>query len=165
MLTRHANRFLLVLLLLLPLSSNAAQAPKFNLPTSKSTINLSAYAGKVVYLDFWASWCDPCRKSFPWMSELQERYKSDLKVIAVNLDQERDAAVKFLQQHRPGFTVAFDPEGKVAEAYKVPGMPTSYLIDQSGRIVSRHIGFRSSEKENVEAKIKTLLLNRQARAN
>jgi thiol-disulfide isomerase/thioredoxin len=145
--------------------ANAAQAPEFKLPTIKSTINLSSYAGKVVYVDFWASWCDPCRKSFPWMSEMQERYKDKLKVIAINLDQERSEALKFLQQTRPEFTIAFDPAGKVAEAYEVQGMPASYLIDQSGRIVSRHIGFRSSEKEKVETKIKALLSNRQARAN
>lgn len=164
MLIRHAYRFLLMTSLLLPLISNAAQAPRFKLPGFNSTVNLNAYSGKIVYVDFWASWCDPCRKSFPWMSDLQERYKDDLKVIAINLDQERDEAIKFLKQNRPGFTVAFDPAGKVAEAYNVPGMPTSYLIDPSGRIVSRHVGFRNKEKEVVEARIKSLLSSRQARA-
>ncbi|MBN1379393.1 MAG: TlpA family protein disulfide reductase [Gammaproteobacteria bacterium] len=164
MLSRHAYRLLLALLMLCPLLVNAAQAPKFKLPTLKSTVDLSSYTGKVVYVDFWASWCDPCRKSFPWMSELQGKYKDNLKVIAINLDQERGQAIKFLNHHRPGFTVAFDPQGKIAEAYKVPGMPTSYLIDQSGRIVFRQIGFRNSEKQLIENRIQSLLSNRQARA-
>lgn len=162
---KHAKRFLLSLLLVIPLGSYAVQAPRFSLPSLKSTVDLSAYRGKVVYVDFWASWCGPCRKSFPWMSDLQERYKDDLKVIAINLDQDREEAIKFLKEYRPEFTVAFDPAGKIAEAYKVPGMPTSYLIDQSGRLVSRHVGFRSKEKDVVESRIKTLLSNRQARAN
>lgn len=99
------------------------------------------------------------------MTELQKRYKGDLKVIAINLDQERTEAIKFLNQFRPGFTVAFDPQGKVAEAYNVPGMPTSYLIDRSGQIVSKHVGFRSKEKEAVEHNIQSLISRRQARVN
>ena len=152
-----------VLLLLLPLAVFAAEpAPNFKLPTFKSEINLSSYRGRVVYVDFWASWCEPCRKSFPWMDEIQARYGKDLKVIAINLDQERADAVGFLKKLNPKFTIAFDPAGKVAEVYQVKGMPSSYLIDQRGRIVASHIGFRSSDKEKLESHIQKLLAKQQA---
>lgn len=143
---------------------SAEPAPGFELPTISSQVNLSSYRGRVVYVDFWASWCGPCRKSFPWMSELQKRYKDDVKVIAINLDQERSDAVEFIKETRPRFTIAFDPAGRTAEAYDVSGMPSSYLIDQSGNVVSSHIGFRSSEKGQIERRIRSLISNRQARA-
>lgn len=146
-----------------PLAVYAAQpAPNFKLPTFKSEISLSSYRGKVVYVDFWASWCEPCRKSFPWMNELQARYGNDLKVIAINLDQKRGDAVGFLKKLQPKFAVAFDPAGKTAEAYQVKGMPSSYLIDQRGRIVSSHIGFRGSDKEKLESHIEKLISQQHA---
>ena len=164
MLIRHAVRSLLAIMSLLPLLVSAAQAPDFRLPTQKSSVTLSSYTGKIVYVDFWASWCGPCRKSFPWMGELQRRYKKDLKVIAINLDEERDEALAFLKKYPPGFTVAFDPQGKVAEVYGVPGMPTSYLIDPAGKIVTKHIGFRSKDKSAIESDIQSLIAKKRKRA-
>lgn len=150
-------------LLLFPLAVSAAQpAPNFKLPTHKSEVSLSSYRGKVVYVDFWASWCEPCRKSFPWMSEIQERYGKELKVIAINLDQNRDDAIGFLKKLNPKFTVAFDPDGKIAEAYQVKGMPSSYLIDRNGRIVASHVGFRGSDKEKLESHIEKLISQQHA---
>lgn len=144
-------------------AASAEKAPGFKLPTISSKVNLDSYRGRVVYVDFWASWCGPCRKSFPWMTDLQKRYRDDLKVIAINLDQERSDAIEFIKETRPRFTIAFDPAGRIAESYDVSGMPSSYLIDQSGNLVSSHIGFRISEKEKIENKIRSLLSNRQAR--
>ena len=155
MVGKKSLRYLVCLIVFCPVAVVAEKAPVFKLPTDKSSINLSSYRGKLVYVDFWASWCDPCRKSFPWMTELQKRYKKNLKVIAINLDEEREQAHKFLQKNRPGFTIAYDPAGKVAEAYKVQGMPSSYLIDRRGQIASTHIGFRSKNKEAIEAEIKS----------
>lgn len=132
------------------LAAPKGQAPDFRLPGVKSEVKLSAHRGKVVYVDFWASWCGPCRKSFPWMNEMQEKYGKQIKIIAVNLDQDRAEADKFLHQNPAKFTIAFDPEGKTAEAYKVKAMPSSYLIDSAGRIVSGHAGFRSQDKEELE---------------
>jgi thiol-disulfide isomerase/thioredoxin len=132
------------------------QAPDFRLPGTKSEIKLAAFRGKPVYVDFWASWCGPCRKSFPWMNEIQEKYGNKIKVIAINLDQERAEADKFLKQNPPKFTIAFDPSGKTAEAYKVKAMPSSYLIDPNGRIVSSHAGFRSQDKQELERLIQQM---------
>ncbi len=156
MLVKRISWLFYCILLLLPLSVDAAKAPEFALATLNSSVKLSAYHGKIVYLDFWASWCGPCRKSFPWMNDLQKRYQNDITVIAINLDEDRNEALTFLEEYPADFTVAFDPEGKVAEAYGVPGMPTSYLIGPTGEIISKHIGFRNSEKSIVESKIQSL---------
>ncbi len=140
----------------------AKKAPVFKLPGIKSEVNLAKYRGKVVYVDFWASWCGPCRKSFPWMNDLQARHKENLKVIAINLDTERKEAFKFLKKYQPKITIAFDPNAKVASAYNVKGMPHSFLIDQQGNLVASHIGFRASDTEKLEAKITKLISRKSA---
>ena len=136
----------------------AEEAPAFQLPTDTNTVSLSSLKGKVVYLDFWASWCTPCRQSFPWMNEMQSKYKDKgLVVVAVNLDKSKDLADEFLKQFHYSFTVAFDPEGHSAEHYKVMGMPSSYLIDRNGQLKMSHIGFRESDTDKLELKIRDLL--------
>ena len=135
-------------------AASADQAPDFTLAGQKGSVSLKDYRGKVVYVDFWASWCTPCRKSFPWMNDMQKRYKSKgLQVIGINLDQERDLAEKFLSANPAQFVVAFDPDGKSAEAYNVKGMPSSYIIDRQGNIVKTHIGFRESEVKEMELEL------------
>ena len=133
-------------------------APPLVLPTSNGELDLGKLRGRVVYLDFWASWCGPCRKSFPWMSDMQARYGGQgLSVVAVNLDQDRALADRFLAAYKPGFTVAYDQQGVSAEKYEVKGMPSSYLIDRAGRIHTRHVGFREQEKARLEDEIRTLV--------
>ena len=101
-------------------------APGFRLPTQRGSVSLDSLQGKVVYVDFWASWCVPCGKSFPWLQSVQDKYRSrGLVVVAINLDKEREAALEFLQAHPSKLLVAFDPEGTAALAYRVPGMPSS----------------------------------------
>ena len=96
-------------------------------------LDLSAYRGRVVYLDFWASWCGPCKQSFPWMQTMKDTYdRQGLTVIAVNLDMDRADADKFLERFRPTFEGRFDPKGKIAIFYKVQAMPSSVLIDRHG---------------------------------
>ncbi len=154
-------KFFLTVMLLFPglLPAAFAQtAPDFTLPASNKAVNLQQYRGKVVYLDFWASWCTPCRKSFPWMNTVHKRYAKDgLVVLAVNLDQNKQDVSRFLDKYPASFTVAFDPEGKVAEQYRLKGMPSSYLIDKQGNIVMSHIGFRHDDPDQLETRIKTLL--------
>lgn len=129
--------------------------------TDTGNINLTDFKGQVIYLDFWASWCIPCRKSFPWMNSMQQRFaKQGLKIIAVNLDQEPEKAREFLEKIPAKFTIAYDHEGRSATEYKVKGMPSSYLIDRNGKIVFSHIGFRNQEKHLMEEKIKQLLKSR-----
>jgi thiol-disulfide isomerase/thioredoxin len=150
---------LLLLVTSIPYSVYAAElAPDFTLPGRDQPIQLQSLRGKVVYVDFWASWCQPCRESFPWMNSLQKRYGDQgLVVIAVNLDKSRELSDKFLQQVPASFSIAYDPDGVVATAYHVKGMPSSYLIDRQGHIQNSHIGFRADSAEALEASIKTLV--------
>ena len=131
-----------------------AQAPDFELPGAQASVKLSKVPGKVIYLDFWASWCGPCRESFPWMNNMQAKFKQKgLQVIAINLDANNDDAQKFLSQHTAQFTVLFDPKGVTPRQYGVKGMPTSFLIGKDGKILAQHKGFNNSDRAEMEQKI------------
>ena len=126
--------------------------------TQAGDFNLADYKGQVVYLDFWASWCGPCRASFPWMNTIQKRYEHQgLQVIAINLDQEPELAAEFLNEYSADFPVFYDSQGKFAQQYGVTAMPHSFLIDREGNVVSNHKGFRQDKKAEYEQEIKTLL--------
>jgi cytochrome c biogenesis protein CcmG/thiol:disulfide interchange protein DsbE len=151
-------------MLILPLvncayaQENSNIASDFDLPGKQSNVKLSESKGKLVYLDFWASWCGPCKQSFPWMNALQERYKSKgLEVIAINLDANNEDAQKFLATTPAKFTVAFDSKGRTPLQYGVKGMPTSYLISRDGKIIMQHMGFNAADRDMLEQKIQSLL--------
>lgn len=160
MLTRFAA-FFTVLFIGFSLPSFAAgPAPDFTLPTfpDNTNITLADFKGRVVYLDFWATWCPPCRKSFPWMDEMQERYKEDgLTIIAVSIDKKRELIERFIKKTEPTFIVAHDPSGEVAKTYKLRAMPSTYLINRKGQLVMTHMGFRESDKKKMETAIESLL--------
>lgn len=131
--------------------AGAADAPA-------TPVDLSTYRGKVVYVDFWASWCAPCRQSFPWMNAMQRQFGKDgFTVVAVNMDQVRAEADTFLKSYPAEFTVRFDPEGQLAQKFKVRGMPTSVLIDREGKTLLVHEGFRSKDPAALEAAIRNAL--------
>ena len=134
-------------------------APEFTLPgQSGQVVRLSDFKDKVVYLDFWASWCSPCRQSFPWMNLMQAKYGAQgLQVIAVNLDIKADDAKRFLLENPAKFLVAMDPKGDTPTAYKIMGMPTSLLIGPGGKIIGHHVGFRDEDKNSLESSIKQAL--------
>lgn len=114
--------------------------------------------GKVVLVDFWASWCVPCRKSFPWLNTMQQQHAADgLLVLAVNEDSERSDAKRFLQQVPAQFAVLYDRAGALAEQYQLMGMPSSFLIDKKGQIRYRHIGFKQADIAGYETQIRQLL--------
>ena len=136
--------FLTVLLLALS-GSNVAALEANDLP-------LEQYQGKVVVVDFWASWCVPCRRSFPWMNDMQAKYGDQgLVVIAVNVDRERAAAEEFLAEVPADFRIHYDNDGVVAEAFGVEAMPSSYVIGRDGEIVARHLGFKVKKQDEYEA--------------
>jgi len=119
---------------------------------------IASHKGKIVYLDFWASWCGPCRKSFPWLNKMQEKYQQQgLVIISVNVDNDRALANEFLTKVPAQFNVFYDPKGKVARKFKLKGMPSSYIIDRSGKLASNHVGFSASKKMKYEQEIVALL--------
>ena len=134
-------------------------APPFMLPTaSGESVTLDQLKGRVVYVDFWASWCGPCRRSFPWMNELQQKYgERGLTIVGVNVDKRRPDAQRFLAQTPATFTIVYDEAGKTPEAYAVKGMPSSYLIDATGNVVAVESGFRDEQKAPLEERIRALL--------
>lgn len=136
-------------------------APLINLPGVTGTVQSAELKGKVIYVDFWASWCKPCKQSFPWLNSMQARYGNQgLEIIAINLDQQQNAANEFLQALPPQFTVAFDPSGKTAEQFHVQGMPSSYLIDRQGNMRAVHMGFRDEDRAKLEQAVTRLLLEK-----
>ena len=115
---------------------------------------ISAHQGKVIYVDFWASWCIPCKKSFPWLNKLQTQYgDKGFTVVSVNLDAKRKHANKFLANYPANFPVIYDATGLLAKKYQLKGMPSSFLVDKSGNIVSTHIGFSEDKKTQYEQEI------------
>jgi cytochrome c biogenesis protein CcmG/thiol:disulfide interchange protein DsbE len=141
------------------LALDAGQAaPDIDLSSPGGTQKLSSLKGKVVYLDFWASWCGPCRQSFPWMNEMNSKYGAKgLQVVGVNLDAKQADADKFLAELPAKFSVAFDPKGESAKRFEVKGMPTSVLIGADGKVLAVHQGFKDDDRKELEAKFASAL--------
>ena len=130
-------------------------APAFELPGRTGAVRLSDFKGKTVYLDFWASWCGPCKQSFPWMNDMQARYGGKgLQVVGINLDQKRGDAQAFLNGTPANFEVAFDDAGKIPLGYAIKGMPTSLLIGPDGKVLMVHNGFKDADRAELERQIK-----------
>lgn len=116
------------------------------------TLELDDFAGKVVVVDFWASWCVPCRRSFPWLNAMHEKYADDgLVIIGVNVDAERDDADKFLAAYPADFLIHFDTGGTLAQEFGVEAMPSSFVIGRGGEIIARHLGFKVKKQDEYEA--------------
>jgi cytochrome c biogenesis protein CcmG/thiol:disulfide interchange protein DsbE len=138
-------------------------APELSAQADGAPVRLADHRGRIVYLDFWASWCAPCRLSFPWMNAMQARHGAQgLQVIAVNLDAKPEAARRFLAETQAAFAVAFDPAGDTARRYAIRAMPTSLLIDADGRVLATHAGFRDTDRMPLEAMLKKALDDRAA---
>jgi len=132
-----------------------------NASHASGPLDLNELRGRVIYLDFWASWCAPCRQSFPWLQAMKNAYeRQGLTVIAVNLDHNRSDAERFLQRFHPDFDVRFDPQGVVAQQFKVAGMPTSVVIDRHGLQRFVHIGFRPADRAPYAEEVRQLLEER-----
>lgn len=138
---------------------HAELAPALNLPRADGqAVPVFDRNARLSYVDFWASWCGPCRKSFPWMNQLQARFAAQgLRIIAVNLDNKREDADRFLAELAPQFTVLFDPQGSSARAYKVKGMPSSMLVDAKGQLLWRHAGFAASDAALLESRVESAI--------
>ncbi len=142
-----------------------AEAPAFSLPGLRkqdgtALINLSNFRGKVVYVDFWASWCGPCVVSTPLLNELRNRLVKQGKafeVVAINVDKKPADGIDFLSDQPVQYIAVSDPAGTTPASYQVKGMPTGFLLDQSGKIRLIHQGFKTSDIKMIEAEAEKLL--------
>jgi len=122
--------------------------------TVSENLDLSEYKGKVVVLDFWASWCVPCRRSFPWLNTMHDKYAKDgLVIIGINVDNESESAARFLQQFPAEFKISYDANGVLARKFDVQGMPSSFVIGRDGQMHARHLGFKVRRQDEYEAAI------------
>ena len=140
------------------------KAPDFMLDSSVGRVSLDQFKGQVVYLDFWASWCVPCRESFPWMNGLHEKYADNgFVILAVNLDKFAGLREAFLKEIPARFSIAYDHHEHVAEQYDIELMPTAVLISREGFIVEKHVGFRQSQTVQYERSIRRALFEAKER--
>lgn len=140
-----------------------APAPELVARAEAGPLTLAEHRGRVVWLDFWASWCAPCRLAFPWMNAMQSRYGAHgLQVVAINLDTRAEPARRFLAESPASFLVGFDPAGDTARRYAIKAMPTSVLIGTDGRVLATHAGFRDADREPLEAAIRDAIARRTA---
>ncbi len=127
-------------------------APVASVAMAGDSLDISQHRGQVVVVDFWASWCVPCRRSFPWMNEMQAKYGDDgLVIIGVNVDAEKSEAKSFLRDYPADFTVIYDSDGDLARQHDVIAMPSSYIFDRNGKQVARHLGFKVRMQNEYEA--------------
>jgi cytochrome c biogenesis protein CcmG, thiol:disulfide interchange protein DsbE len=125
---------------------------------SNPLLDLSPHKGKVVYVDFWASWCVPCRESFPWMQAMQAKYAAKgLVIVSVNVDEVRADAERFLAKYGRGITVQYDSTGTVAKDYDLKGMPSSFIVDRAGNVKFKHTGFREKDRDAFESEIRQMV--------
>ncbi len=140
------------------LATIAVAGPAYAGPAA---LDLGAYRGKVVLVDFWASWCGPCKQSFPFMQGLAARHPADdLVVLTVNVDRQRPQADAFLRQVRSTLPVVWDQQGDIARTWKVADMPTSLVFGRDGKMRFRHQGFFPGKTAEYEAHIAQLLRER-----
>ena len=133
-------------------------APNFSLTAlgTPENITLGSLRGKVVLLDFWASWCVPCRKLMPKLSNLKAR-NPKLVVLAVSVDESKPKALAFLRSVEPGLKAAYDSGQKAAGAFGLEGMPSCFLIDKKGNLRFRHDGYTAADLEKVERESQLLI--------
>jgi thiol-disulfide isomerase/thioredoxin len=115
------------------------------------SIDLASHRGEVVVVDFWASWCKPCRAELPWLASMQARHGAEgLTVLTVNVDRERADADKLLAALGVTLPVIHDPDGKLAEAHELEGMPTSLVYDRDGMLRATRVGFVPEDEAEFE---------------
>ena len=132
-------------------------APNFTLRTldGAKSYSLSDFKGQVVIIDFWASWCAPCKRSLPKLAQIERTHKN-VRVVSINIDDDRKNAINFFRRLNIPILSLFDPEKKVAAKYVVPEMPSALIVDKSGVVRYLHIGYADSEFETIVKHIEAL---------
>jgi thiol-disulfide isomerase/thioredoxin len=127
-------------------------------------LDLSAYRGKVRYVDFWASWCGPCKQSFTWLDRLVREYASqNFVVIGVNVDKDHALAERFVSGTPVDFDIVYDPKRELTTAYKVAGIPAGVLIDRAGHVRFQHAGCQKNRGDFMESRCSRYLRKRSTK--
>jgi cytochrome c biogenesis protein CcmG/thiol:disulfide interchange protein DsbE len=136
-----------------------APAPTFELPSRSGDgkVALAESSGKVVIVDFWATWCEPCRDSFPVYQRMVDKFGGKLVVIGVSVDEEPDGIAKFAADTGAKFDLVWDEGQVLSERYKPPTMPTSYILDKNGVVRFVHAGFKSGDDAQIESEVSSLV--------
>ncbi len=140
-----------------PLLGAAAPAFELAAPSGKQKVSLGEYSGKVVVIDFWATWCVPCKQSFPAYQRLAEKFGSKLAVIGISVDDDPGGIPKFAKETGAKFPLAWDDDQITSKTYQPPTMPTSFVVDQTGIVRFVHSGFHVGEEREIESEIDSLL--------
>ena len=157
---------LIALLFSLLLSIPSVQAAELNKPAPDFTLKgldgknlkLSEYVGNVVFLNFWASWCAPCREEMPLLDALHQKYKDlGFVVLGVNVEEQTDLARSYISRRPVKFPILLDPQNQVSKAYNVIAMPTSVLIDRSGNMRYLHQGYKAGDEAQYSKMVKKLI--------
>ncbi len=161
---RFLSPLIILVFVFLPFTVSAISVgdtvPSFKARTIDGTKSIAVddYRGKVVLIDFWASWCPPCLKSLPKYNELRREIgTSDFEIVAVNVDENTEDAKKFLAKHPVSYPIAKDPKGVLPGVFGVKAMPTSYLVDKNGVVKYVHAAFKEGDIEKLRVEIEKLI--------
>jgi len=134
-------------------------APAFTLGSSAgSNVSLAQYKGQVVMLNFWASWCGPCRQEMPWLESIYKKYnRMGFTLIGVNVEPDSNAANQWLKQTPVSFPILYDKDSKVSKMYDVAGMPSTVIIDRTGKVRVLHRGYKPGDENEYLDSIRTLV--------
>ena len=155
-----------IILAVAALSSATLQAEEMNKPAPNFTLKsnsgknlkLSESRGEVILLNFWASWCGPCRQEMPLLDSLHNKYKGlGFKVMGVNVEENSKEAIKILNEIKVSFPVVFDTSNKVSELYNVSAMPSTVLIDRDGKMRYLHKGYKPGDEATYKQWVKKLI--------
>ncbi|WP_413854493.1 TlpA family protein disulfide reductase [Candidatus Ruminimicrobium bovinum] len=156
------NKILSVVLFVMLMFTNIAcaeQATNFELKDlSGKTVSLEDFKGKVVFVDFWATWCPPCRASIPAVEELYEKYKdnNDVCFLGINLSEDKDTVAKFVEKQGITYKILLS-NNKVITDYGIRSIPAFFIIDKNGTVANKYLGYRQGLETNWQENIKALL--------
>jgi len=141
-------------------TSSSGPAPAFQLTgRNGKAIDLSQYKGQVVMINFWATWCGPCRQEMPLLEDIYKKYKPmGFTLVGVNVEPDAKGAEAWLSKQKPvSFPIAFDTDSKVSKLYKVEGMPSTIFVDRKGNVRVMHRGYKAGDENVYLTQIRTML--------